>query len=49
MNDQEKDNRIEFLLKLWVMLQTTHWPAVKAWVERRLNEELPDRVFPEEE
>jgi hypothetical protein len=42
MPDKEKDERILFLLRVWMLLNTTHWPAVKTWVEARLNEELPD-------
>lgn len=42
MPDRAKDERIEFYLRVWMLLNTTCWPSVKEWVERRINEELPE-------
>lgn len=44
MRDEARDQRILFLLKLWLHLTETNlvWPKVRIWVERRLNEELGD-------
>lgn len=41
MFDKSKDDRILFLLQVWMKVQTC-WPSVKAWVEGQLNEELPE-------
>lgn len=42
MNDDERDERILFLIKVWFYFVDTNvqWPKVKEFVERKLNEEL---------
>ena len=42
MRDEAKDERILFLLRVWMRLQNTCWPKVIEWVETKLNEELPE-------
>ncbi len=41
MEDATRTEYIVFLLRVWMKLETTHWPKVKAWVESQLNSELP--------
>lgn len=45
MGDDERDERILFLLRIWSRLDAGGlvWPGVKAWVERQLNELLPSK------